>query len=274
MPLLALPFPAIDPILIEIGPFAIRWYALAYIAGLLFGWWYVRRLVTTERLWDGLPRPAPVEADDLLVYMVFGIILGGRIGYVLFYNFASYADAPWEILAVWHGGMSIHGGLLGAALAQWIFARRRGHSVWTVFDLTAAAVPVGLFLGRCANFINGELFGRVTDVPWAVVFPTGGDLPRHPSQLYEAVLEGLVLGIVLTVLVWRFRALRRPGLTVGVFGVGYALSRILVEFVREPDPQVGFLFAGTVTMGMALSAAMALAGLAMIAAALTGRTRR
>jgi phosphatidylglycerol:prolipoprotein diacylglycerol transferase len=270
-----LPFPAIDPILIEIGPFAIRWYALAYITGLLFGWWYIRKLVSTDRLWrEGQTRPSLLDVDDLLVWMVFGVILGGRIGYVLFYNFGSYLENPLEILAVWHGGMSVHGGFVGAAVAQILFARRRGLSFWTVFDLTAAAVPVGLFLGRCANFINGELFGRETDVPWAFVFPMGGDVPRHPSQLYEAVLEGLVLGVVLTVLVWGARSLRRPGLTVGVFGVGYALSRIVVEFFREPDAQVGYLFAGTVTMGMALSALMALVGAAMVAAALSGRTAR
>ena len=273
MPLLALPFPAIDPVLVEIGPFAIRWYALAYIGGLLFGWWYIRRLVTADRLWGGLARPAPEEIDDLLVWMTFGVILGGRIGYVLFYNADSYLQNPLEIFAVWRGGMSVHGGFIGCAIAQHLFARRRGHRTLTVFDLTAAAVPVGLLLGRIANFINGELFGRVTDAPWGFVFPAGGPLPRHPSQLYEAVLEGLLLMALLTLLIWRRGALRRPGLVVGIFGIGYAASRILVEFVREPDPQVGFLAFGFVTMGMALSAVMALIGAGLVLAALARPAR-
>lgn len=274
MPFLALPFPAIDPVLIEFGPFAVRWYSLAYIAGLLGGWWYIRRMVETDRLWAGGPRPSPHDIDDLLIWMTAGVILGGRLGYILFYDLAGYLQNPLEILMVWHGGMSVHGGFLGTALAQWLFARRRGLPVLTVFDLSAAAVPLGILLGRIANFINGELYGRVTDVPWAVTFPAGGGLPRHPSQLYEAGLEGLLLGIILTLMVWRGGALKRPGLVVGVFGVGYGLSRILVEFVREPDPQIGFLAFGSVTMGMVLSAVTVAIGAAMIAAALSGRTTR
>jgi phosphatidylglycerol:prolipoprotein diacylglycerol transferase len=263
---LALPFPPIDPVIVEFGPFALRWYALAYIGGLLFGWWYIRHLVRNDDLWNGQRRPAPVDIDDLLVWLTVGVILGGRIGYVLFYG-EGYRDNPWEILKVWHGGMSFHGGLLGAAVAMMLFARRRRLDFWTLFDLAAAAVPVGLFLGRIANFINGELFGRVTDVPWAFVFPFGGPEPRHPSQLYEAGLEGLVLFVVLAILVFRGQALRWPGLVTGVFGIGYGLSRIVVEFFREPDAQLGYLLGDWLTMGMLLSLPLVLIGAAIVVAA-------
>ncbi|MBH0239291.1 prolipoprotein diacylglyceryl transferase [Methylobrevis albus] len=266
-PLLALPFPAIDPILIEFGPFAIRWYALAYITGLLFGWWYLRRLVETDRLWAGLPRPTALDIDDLLVWITLGIVLGGRVGYVLFYNFDSYADDPLSILKVWQGGMAFHGGLAGAAVAMALFARRRGLRIRTLFDLAAAAVPLGLGLGRVANFINGELFGRPSDVPWAVMFPAGDFIPRHPSQLYEAALEGVLLLAVLSVVVWRHRGLARPGLVTGLFGIGYGLSRIVVEFFRMPDPQLGYLAGGFVTMGMVLSLPLVIAGIAFVLAA-------
>lgn len=272
MPLFVIPFPAIDPVLVSFGPFAIRWYALAYVAGLLFGWWYVRRLVATERLWPAGPRMDGLGVDDLLVWMTFGVVLGGRLGYVAFYNLDYYLSEPLEIVRVWDGGMSFHGGMTGAALAMILFARRRGLNFWSVFDAAAAAVPVGLLLGRLANFVNGELYGRPTDVPWAVVFPRGGDVPRHPSQIYEAGLEGLVLLAVLTWVVWRTPALKRPGLVTGLFGIGYALARIVVEFFREPDPQVGYLAFDLVTMGMVLSAVMGLVGLAMVGLALSGRT--
>lgn len=272
MPLLVLPFPPISPIIVEFGPVAIRWYGLAYVAGLVFGWWYIRRMVGRDRLWGAVPRPAADSIDDLLVWMTFGVVLGGRIGYILFYNFHAYLEHPLEVFAIWRGGMSVHGGFIGTAIAQILYARRRGVSCLSIFDLTAAAVPVGLFLGRLANFVNGELYGRVTDVPWAVIFPYSDGLPRHPSQLYEAALEGIVLMAILTPLVWKGGSLRTPGLTVGVFGIGYAIARTIVETVREPDPQVGFLFGHFLTMGMALSALTALAALALIALALTGRT--
>ncbi len=264
-PLLALPFPAIDPVLVEFGPIAIRWYALAYIAGLLFGWWWIRRLISTPRLWAGLPRPVPMDVDDLLVWITFGVILGGRIGYVLFYG-EGYLENPLAVLQVWQGGMSFHGGLIGAAVAMLLFARRRRLNPLSLFDLAAAAVPVGLLLGRVANFVNAELWGRTTDVPWAFVFPGAGPEPRHPSQLYEAGLEGVVLFLVLTVLVYRYRALARPGLVTGVFGIGYGLSRILVEFFREPDPQIGYIAGGWLTMGMVLSLPLVLAGAGFVAA--------
>ena len=200
MPTLALPFPNFDPILIQLGPFAIRWYALAYIVGILLGWLYARAIIRNEQLWGG-PAPMTVaDFDDFIVWVTLGIILGGRLGYVLFYNPAYFAAHPLEALQLWKGGMSFHGGFTGCIAAVVLFARKRGIPVLSLGDITCAVGPIGLFLGRLANFINGELWGRPTDVPWAMVFPTGGPLPRHPSQLYEAALEGLVLLVVLGLL--------------------------------------------------------------------------
>src|SRR3954471_3701679 len=266
MPLFVLPFPAIDPVLIQIGPLAIRWYALAYIVGILLGWLYARVLIRTESLWGG---PAPIrleEFDDFVLWVTLGIILGGRIGYVLFYSPDHFAHNPLEALQLWKGGMSFHGGFLGCVVAVVLFASRRGLSILTLGDLTCAVAPVALFLGRLANFINGELWGRPSDVPWAMVFPAGGPLPRHPSQLYEALLEGLVLTFFLAFLI-RADALRRPGLIVGAFAVGYALARMVCELFREPDAQLGFLWGG-LTMGMLLSLPLLLAGIGFIAVAL------
>ncbi len=258
MPLFALPFPAIDPVLVSVGPFAIRWYALAYIGGLLLGWLYARRLSRDESLWGGRPRPDDEALDDLLVYAALGVVLGGRIGYVLFYNLPHYLAHPLEALMVWQGGMSFHGGLTGCFLALVWIARSRGLPILSLADLAAVVAPVGLLLGRIANFINGELWGRASDVPWAVEFPTGGFIPRHPSQLYEAATEGLLLGLMLLVLVMR-GGLRRPGFASGAFATGYGIARIFCEFFREPDPQIGFLFGGA-TMGMLLSVPLVLLG--------------
>ncbi|WP_237153717.1 prolipoprotein diacylglyceryl transferase [Oryzibacter oryziterrae] len=273
MPLLVLPFPAFNPILFELGPISIRWYGIAYVAGLVFGWWYIRKLVETDRLWENQKRPTATDIDDLLVWMTLGVVLGGRLGYILFYNFNDYLAHPLEIFKTWHGGMSVHGGFIGTAIAQILYARRRGLNFLTVFDLAAVAVPVGLFLGRLANFVNGELYGRVTDVPWAFVFPNSDGMPRHPSQLYEAALEGVLLFALLTPLVWKAGLLKRPGLATGIFGLVYAAARILVETVREPDAQVGFLAGGFLTMGMLLSVLMAIVAIAFILLALSGRTR-
>jgi phosphatidylglycerol:prolipoprotein diacylglycerol transferase len=258
-PLFALPFPQIDPILIELGPFAIRWYALAYVAGLLIGWWLAKRLCSSPQLWGGKAPIAPEEFDDAVVWIAFGVILGGRIGYVLFYNLPYYAAHPLEALTVWHGGMAFHGGFLGSILAMYLFARRRGLSFVSMLDIAATVVPVGLFLGRLANFINGELWGRPSDVPWAMVFPHGGPLARHPSQLYEAGLEGLFIFTVLMLAI-RAGALKRPGLIAGTFVFLYGCARIFVEFFREPDPQLGYLAGGFVTMGMVLSLPMLAVG--------------
>lgn len=258
MPTLVLPFPAIDPILIEFGPFAIRWYALAYIAGLMLGWHYMRRLVASERLWAGMARPSLLDIDDFVVYATLGTILGGRLGYVLFYAPGYYLSHPLEIVEVWTGGMSFHGGFLGVVAAMVIFAWRRKLSLWTLFDLAATVAPIGLLFGRLANFINGELWGRPTDVPWAMVFPGAGPEPRHPSQLYEAGLEGLAL-LVITALVARAGGYRRPGLVAGVFAVGYGLARSFSELYRVPDAQLGYFGPG-LTMGMLLSLPMVMAG--------------
>ena len=262
MPISALPFPNFDPVLISIGPLAIRWYALAYIVGILLGWLYARILIRKEALWGGRAPLTVGDFDDFIVWITLGIILGGRLGYVLFYNPAHFAANPLEIVQVWGGGMSFHGGFAGCVIAVLLFARSAKIPVLSLGDLTCAVAPIGLFLGRIANFINGELWGRPTDVPWAFVFPGAGPLPRHPSQLYEAALEGLVLFIVLAIAV-RMGALKRPGLTIGLFAIVYALGRSFCEFFREPDPQLGFLWGG-LTMGMLLSIPLFLAGIAFV----------
>jgi phosphatidylglycerol:prolipoprotein diacylglycerol transferase len=263
MPLFVIPYPAIDPVLVEIGPFPIRWYALAYIFGLLLGWAYAGWLVARDDLWGQTPRPTRASLDDLLVYAAAGVIFGGRIGYVRFYNLSYFLQNPPEIVAVWKGGMSFHGGLAGAGLAIVLFARRYRVNALSVADIVTAAGPIGLLLGRIANFIKPELWGRPTDVPWAMVFPGAGPLPRHPSQLYEAALEGVVLFLVLFVAI-RLGALRRPGLVAGLFAVGYGSARIGCEFFREPDPQLGFLFGGA-TMGRVLSLPLVALGIGLVA---------
>jgi phosphatidylglycerol---prolipoprotein diacylglyceryl transferase len=261
-----IPFPAINPVLISIGPFAVRWYALAYIVGIIAGWFYARAIISSPKLWGG-PAPLTVtDFDDFVIWITLGIILGGRIGYVLFYNFAHFAANPIEIPQLWNGGMSFHGGVIGCTVAIALFALRRDIAILSLADVTAAVAPIGLFLGRIANFINGELWGRPSDVPWAMVFPHGGPVPRHPSQLYEATLEGVVLFIVVAYLV-RSGALKQPGVVTGVFVLGYGAARIACEFFREPDVQLGFLWGG-LTMGMLLCIPLMLAGIAILAVAL------
>jgi len=272
MPIFVLPFPAIDPVIVSVGPFAIRWYAMAYIVGILLGWLYARSLIRAEQLWGG---PAPVslvEFDDFVVWVTLGIILGGRLGYVLFYNPSYFFAHPAEILQLWKGGMSFHGGFLGCVAAVTLFALKRKISILSLGDLTCAAGPIGIFLVRLANFVNGELWGRVTDAPWAMVFPGGGPLPRHPSQLYEAVLEGLLLFIILGLLV-RYGALKRPGLITGAFALCYGLARLTAELFREPDAQLGFLWGG-LTMGMLLSLPLMLFGAVLVVLALKREPRR
>jgi phosphatidylglycerol---prolipoprotein diacylglyceryl transferase len=262
-----IPYPSINPVLISVGPFAVRWYALAYIVGIIAGWFYARAIIASERLWGG---PAPftvLDFDDFVIWITLGIVLGGRIGYVLFYNLPHFVENPIEILQVWNGGMSFHGGVTGCIVAIVAFALRRHIPVLSLADVTAAVAPIGLFLGRLANFINGELWGRPTDVPWAMVFPNGGPIPRHPSQLYEAALEGVVLFLVLAALV-RFGGLKRPGVVAGVFAIGYGVARITCELFREPDVQLGFLWGG-LTMGMLLCIPLMLAGIALLSVVLT-----
>ncbi|MBB3309205.1 phosphatidylglycerol:prolipoprotein diacylglycerol transferase [Rhizobium sp. BK196] len=258
-----MPFPNIDPIAFSIGPLAIHWYGLAYVAGILLGWAYARRIAANDALWPDNTSPiSRAQLDDFVVWAALGIVLGGRIGYILFYDLGAIIENPIRAVQIWNGGMSFHGGLTGTTIAMILFARRNRIPVWNLFDIVATVVPCGLFFGRIANFINGELWGRLTDVPWAVVFPTGGPFARHPSQLYEAGLEGIVLLLVLAALVYGAKALKSPGLITGVFIFGYALSRIFVEYFREPDKQLGYLL-GTnwLTMGMVLSSPMILLGL-------------
>jgi phosphatidylglycerol:prolipoprotein diacylglycerol transferase len=229
-----LQFPAIDPVAISIGPLAIRWYALAYVVGLLGGWFLARRMAARADLWAPVRQPKPIDIDDLIVWVALGVVLGGRIGYVLFYNFGSYLSNPLEMLAVWRGGMSFHGGFIGAVLAIVLFARSRSLNPLAMLDMAAVVTPIGLFFGRIANFINGELWGRpAPGFPYAVVFPHAGPLPRHPSQLYEALRGGPgpvrdpgPCGAPLR--------LPQAGLVGGIFVLGYAVARIVCEFFRSP----------------------------------------
>ena len=264
MQFLTIAFPVFDPVAFSIGWFVIRWYALAYIGAIVLGWLYARSLVKNERLWDG---PVPItllQLGEFILWVTIGSIVGGRTGYVLFYNPALVMQHPAEVFQLWNGGMSFHGGFLGCVAAVMLFARKNGISILSLGDLTTAVGPIGLFLGRLANFINSELWGRPADdsVPWAMVFPNGGPLPRHPSQLYEAGLEGILLFAILAIMV-RMGALKRPGLILGSFIAIYGVARITGEFFREPDPQLGFLWGG-LTMGMLLSVPMIIVGAILI----------
>ncbi len=277
---LEIPFPFAYPgaeVAFYIGQIPVRWYGLAYMAGLVLGWLYIRRILQSPAIWPGDRAPfAPEKVDDLLLYIIAGVFLGGRLGSVLFYNPSYYAENPIEILEVWKGGMSFHGALLGCGLAIWAFSRRNGANVWSTMDLCAAAVPIGLFFGRLANFVNGELFGRPTDLPWgmafpyaAIVYPQFKDIepaPRHPSQLYEAALEGLVLFFVLRLLTHRYGGLKSPGLAVGTFLAGYGLARSFCELFRQPDPD-HWLTVGILTPGIAYSLPMVALGAYFIWAA-------
>jgi len=249
MHLLLLPYPDIKPEIFSIGPFAVRWYALAYIAGLVIGWQIMRRVCTQP------PKVlSPEKIDDFLLWAALGVILGGRIGYVLFYKPSFFLENPGQIVMLWEGGMSFHGGLLGVITAILAFAFKNHISPFLLSDLVALVTPIGLFFGRIANFINGELWGRPTDVPWAMIFPRGGPMPRHPSQLYQATFEGILL-FSLVLVVWRFTdGRRRPGLITGTFCMGYAVARIVGETFREPDSFLGFILGSDwLTMGMLLS---------------------
>ncbi len=266
-----LPFPNIDPVAFAIGPFAIRWYALGYLFGVLLGAVYGYLLLRNERLWHrGEP---PFKANDIwdfAFWTMLAIVVGGRVGYVLFYNLPYYLANPVEIINTLDGGMSYHGGMLGLMLAVVIFTLRRNGNWLSGLDLIAAVSTIGIFLVRIANFINAELYGAPTDMPWGVIFPTDPlQVPRHPSQLYEAALEGLVLFLIIRVATHVFYALRKPGLVAGIFGMGYGLSRILVEFVRLPDIQIGYLYGGWLTMGMVLSLPLVIGGIGLVYYALS-----
>ena len=269
-------FPEFDPILFQIGPIAIRWYALAYVAGILLGWRYAATLARRDHLWAPGRSPAtPVQVDDLGLWVTLGVILGGRLGYVLFYG--PLMDPPiWsnplDMFKIWEGGMSFHGGAIGVAIAIILFARAQKMSMLKLGDLVAPVVPLGLFFGRVANFINGELWGRPTDGPLGVIFCNdriramysgvcpAGEMPRHASQLYEAGLEGIGLFLLLWLAVWKFKLLAKPGYVTGLFLLGYGLIRALLETVREPDSFMPEALSGGLTMGMLLSIPMILIG--------------
>ena len=258
----------LDPVALDLGFLQLRWYSLAYLAGILVGWWYLLKLIAQP----GAPM-ARRHADDMVFYATLGILLGGRLGYVLFYRPAFYLENPLEILQLWDGGMSFHGGVIGVSLGILYMARKQGLNWLRIHDYVACCVPFGLFFGRIANFINGELWGRgPTNVPWAMIFPTGGEVPRHPSQLYEAGLEGIVLGLVLWFLFWKTDARYQPGKLVGAFILGYGISRFLVELVRQPDVGLENLPWG-LTMGQTLTVPMIVGGIYLIATAKRRRER-
>jgi phosphatidylglycerol---prolipoprotein diacylglyceryl transferase len=272
MELMAIAFPGIDPVAIGLGPVQIRWYGLAYLAGLVLGWRYMRSLLAQERLWSGGVAPMkPDQADDFLLWATIGVVLGGRLGYILFYDPRLYFSDPLRMLMVWQGGMSFHGGLLGMITAIALFARFNRVPFLSLGDLTAAVVPIGLFFGRIANFINGEVYGKITSLPWGVEFPphvlSPGDVfgARHPTQLYEAFMEGIVLFLVLRYFTHRRNALATPGRVGGIFLIGYGLARILAEFTKEWD-HAHFLTTAYTSPGMIYSLPMIIFGLYLIGA--------
>jgi phosphatidylglycerol:prolipoprotein diacylglycerol transferase len=258
------------PVALQIGPLAIRWYSLAYITGILAGWWYMLKLLARP----GAPM-ARRHADDFVFWATIGVLLGGRIGYILFYNLGEYLAHPLDMLKLWEGGMSFHGGALGVLIAIILFCRKNGLNGWRFCDYMACVAPIGLFFGRLANFTNGELWGKQTDVPWAMVFPGGGDVPRHPSQLYEAGLEGFALFAILNLLFWKGGDIRyRPGFLLGGFLFGYGAFRFIVEFFREPDSQLADFAAKTgLHMGQWLCVPMILVGLWIMLSAKGRRVR-
>jgi phosphatidylglycerol:prolipoprotein diacylglycerol transferase len=256
-------FPNIDPVAFAVGPVVVRWYALAYVAGFVLGWRYCLYLAG---LYKG-GRPDKTDIDDFLVWAMVGVILGGRLGYILFYQAGHYLSHPGDILKLWEGGMSFHGGAAGVIVALIVFSLRRKISLLRLSDIVCACVPIGIFFGRIANFINGELYGRITQAPVGMVFPRGGDYPRHPSQLYEAALEGLLLFMILWLLIRLEFVRQRPGIVAGAFLAGYGIFRAFVEFFREPDIQIG-LIGDVLSMGQVLSLPMVLAGAVFIALAL------
>ena len=257
---MALKFPEIDPVALHLGPFAIHWYALAYLAGFLIGWWITKFIC---RLDQNKYRPRSEDMDDFMSWIILSVLLGGRLGYILFYNFPFYMENPLSVLKIWQGGMSFHGALIGVISVIILYARNKKIPMLRLADLCSIAAPVGFFFGRIANFINGELYGRATDMPWGIVFPGGGDLPRHPSQLYEALLEGLILFTILIVMAHRSQIRNHPGLISAAFLFFYGLFRFSIEYVRQPDAQLG-LFLNTLSMGQLLCIPMMLGGVLLV----------
>ena len=251
-----LPYPQIDPVAIALGPLKIHWYGLMYLVGIGGAW-----LLASRRLKDFDPSWSKEKLSDLVFWVAMGVILGGRLGYALFYDLSAYLAEPLKILRVWEGGMSFHGGLIGVMLATWLFGRRNGKSFFQLMDFIAPLVPIGLGAGRIGNFINAELWGKVTDVPWAMVFPNGGLDPRHPSQLYQFALEGVALFVIL----WLYSRKPRPTMAVsGLFAICYGIFRFIVEFVRVPDAQLGYLAWNWLTMGQVLCLPMILGGIGLM----------
>lgn len=257
---MSLPYPDIDPVALSLGPLEIRWYALAYLTGFLLGWKYALHLAGIA----ANNRPTREDIDNFLPFAVLGVILGGRLGYVLFYQPSLYAANPFDAFKVWEGGMAFHGGVMGVMIALILFAWQQKIQLLRLSDIVCACAPIGLFFGRIANFINGELFGRATDVSWSFVFPRGGPQPRHPSQLYEAILEGAVLFVILLLLYKKFNLSARPGVVSGAFLIGYGVFRMIVELYRQPDAHIGFVFE-QISMGQVLSLPMVLLGVCVIA---------
>ena len=255
-----IPFPDIDPVVFQIGYFSLRWYALAYLFGIIWAWLLLRKMSVYSK-----SQFTVLKIDDFLGWAILGIIIGGRLGYVLFYNFMYYTERPFEIFAVWHGGMSFHGGLLGVIITTILFCYKRKINLFMTADMLCAVAPIGLFLGRLANFVNGELYGRVTTaIPWAIIFPEGGNVPRHPSQLYEAFWEGLVLFIILNLVWWKSEKYRsRYGFTAGLFFCLYGIGRLFLELFREPDAHLGFIVE-RLTMGQLLCLPMIALGIWLI----------
>lgn len=250
-----LEFPEISPVMLTIGPLAIRWYSMAYLIGIVVGWFLVNRNVEKNNL--GLSR---AQVEDFIFYLTLGIVLGGRLGYAVFYGGSEMWLKPWRLLEIWKGGMSFHGGAVGVIVAVYLYSRKIKYGFLRLTDLVVLYAPIGIFLGRLANFVNDELWGRVTDVAWAVRFPNGGYLPRHPSQLYEAGLEGVAMFVILNWL-WRYPKVRNTsGVVSALFVVLYGFFRIVVEYFREPDAQLGFFFS-SITMGQMLSVPLVIAGL-------------
>ena len=256
-PFFSIAFPAIDPVLFELGPLAVRWYSLSYIAGILLGWFYISRLNNELKILD------TKAFDDLIIWVIIGIILGGRVGYVVFYSPSYYMENPGDIIKLWQGGMAFHGGMLGVIVAMYLFSKVKKIEFLGATDLLAVAAPIGLMLGRIANFINGELYGRVSDVSWAMVFPTGGEEARHPSQLYQAFLEGFCLLIIMFVLYKFTKIKNRRGLLSAAFLIGYSVFRSFAEFFREPDAQLGLIISPA-TMGQILCIPMFAVGIYLI----------
>ena len=252
----------LDPILIDFGILIVRWYSLAYIFGIIIGWWYGKKIITHILRNTGLKFKLK-NFDELITYLVISIIIGGRIGYIIFYNLNYYISNPSEILKIWEGGMSFHGALLGIIIGTYLFSQKKGVSTFFMLDIIACVAPIGIFLGRIANFINGELVGKATNVSWSVIFPLIDMLPRHPSQLYEAILEGIILFLILNILI--FKKKYKIGTSSCLFLIYYGIFRITSEFFREPDAQIGYLF-GLLSMGSILSFFMILSGFIILRA--------